>query len=52
MAEASGAVAWRAHPRIPFQMVAWALAGLFLTEIVLTGILWLRAIYLWVGSTS
>ncbi len=51
-AENGGAVAWRAHPRIPFQRVAWVLVGLFLTEIVLRGFLGLWSVVLWLGSPS
>jgi hypothetical protein len=51
-AENGGAVAWRAHPRISFQRVAWVLVGLFLMEIVLRGFLGLWSVVLWIGSPS
>lgn len=34
-AKRKGAFVWSMHPRIPFQIVAWVLAGLFLVGIVL-----------------
>jgi hypothetical protein len=51
-AEKGGAVAWRAHPRIPFRRIAWVLVGLFLTEIVLRGFLALWSVVLWLVSPS